>query len=87
MRRYQVGNCYAASEALHHILGRDWRPMVMRVRGGTHWFLKHKTGIVLDPSSKQFAKTPNYDKARGCGFLTKKPSKRAQALIKTLTFK
>lgn len=87
MRRNQVGNCYVASEALYHILGRDWRPMVMRIRGGTHWFLKHKSGIILDPSNKQFAKRLNYNKAKGCGFLTKKPSRRAQELIQILTFK
>ena len=83
----QPGNCYAASEALWYILGAEWKPMVMRVRGGTHWFLKHKTGIILDPSVLQFSKTPDYSKARGCGFLTKRPSKRAWQIMKTLTFK
>lgn len=84
----QKGNCYAASEALYHILGAEWKPMVMRVRGGTHWFLRHNSGIVIDPSIQQFKKKkPDYSKARGCGFLTKKPSKRAKELMSKLTFK
>lgn len=98
MRR---GNCYVASEALYHILGGPkgwWKPMVMKTKTDTHWFLKHKTlGIVLDPSRRQFKRrnfnypnmdrwTPDYKLARGCGFLTKKPSKRAKALIKELTW-
>ena len=36
--------------------------------------------IVLDPTFRQFKTAPDYQKARGCGFLTKKPSKRAREL-------
>lgn len=85
------GNCYVASEALYHILGgkrAGWTPQVMKLKLGseTHWFLKHKSGLIIDPSRKQFKKLPNYAQARGCGFLTKHPSYRAQALISELTY-
>lgn len=94
------GNCYAASEALYHILGgklSKWEPKVMRLPSGeTHWFLQHKLyGIILDPSRRQFSRrrcqwtdrwTPKYYTARGCGFLTRRPSKRAKAIIQRLTW-
>ena len=85
------GNCYAASEAIYHITGADagpWRPHVMRVGRATHWFLRHRfTGEVLDPSVRQFQTLPSYLRGRGCGFLTKRPSKAAQDLINRLTYK
>lgn len=88
------GNCYAASEALYHILGgkkAGWKPMRFRMRGpdmkmDTHWFIKHESGLIIDPSVRQFDFTPNYTKAVGGGFLTKNPSKRAAKLIKDLTW-
>lgn len=89
-RMKRRGNCYVASEALYHILGgRDsyWRPMYMRIGNDTHWFLKHGVlSIILDPSVKQFKQKPEYNEARGSGFLTVRPSKRARALIKQLTW-
>jgi hypothetical protein len=46
----------------------------------THWFLSDgKT--VIDPTKKQFRRPIKYDGAIGCGFLTKKPSKRGKLLI------
>lgn len=95
------GNCYAASEALYHILGgkaAGWKPMRLTmhsqfVKGHTesHWFLMHTSGIVLDPSVRQFLKPgwwlhPDYSKAVGCGFMTARPSKRARDLISRLTW-
>lgn len=87
------GNCYVAAEALFHILGgyRDspWRPHRLRLPSGeTHWFLKDARGYVLDPSRRQFPKggQPDYTTAVGAGFLTRRPSKRARALMKTLTW-
>lgn len=91
-----VGNCYVASEALYHILGgkrSGWCPMRFKFKGpdkrvDTHWFLKHKmTGLILDPSRKQFGrlKVP-YEKGVGGGFLTKRPSERAKLLINSLTW-
>ncbi len=78
-----------ASEALYHILGgkaAGWKPMRMRVKGDTHWFLRHASGLLLDPSVRQFDITPNYSRARGSGFLTKGPSKRARALMDEMTW-
>lgn len=78
------GNCYVASEALYHLLGgklSSWKPMRMRHEGDSHWFLQHWSGLILDPTAAQFKTIPDYTKARGCGFLTVKPSKRAVALM------
>lgn len=78
------GNCYVASEALYHLLGgkfAGWKPMQMRIAGGSHWFLKHRSGVILDPTRDQFSMLPDYHLARGRGFLTKQPSKRAVVLM------
>ena len=92
------GNCYYASEALYHILGgkkAGWKPMRVTVfRDGdseTHWFIKHSSGLIIDPSKRQFNKRgwwrkPDYSKAVGSGFLTSGPSKHAKELMKTLTW-
>ena len=83
------GNCYVTSEALYHLLGgkgAGWTPFRLRVRGDTHWFLRHKSGIILDATASQFRKRPNYEKARGSGFLTKKPSKRAVELMRRMVW-
>ncbi len=91
------GNCYAASEALWHTLGGEaasnlWKPMVMRTNWNgpneTHWFLRHATlGLILDPSVQQFGgMVPDYSRGRGCGFLTRQPSKRAQRLLERMTW-
>jgi hypothetical protein len=55
--------------------------MVLRHEGDVHWFLKHESGLILDATRDQFKTTPPYDKARGTGFLTKGPSKRAQTMM------
>lgn len=84
------GNCYVASEALYHVLGgkaAGWKPMRVRLPDDVHWFLKHESGLIVDPSRKQFGGyLPDYTLARGSGFLTKRPSKRARALMKNLTW-
>lgn len=88
------GNCYVTSEALYHLLGgkkSGYIPMVMRHEGDTHWFLKktmHMTylDIILDLTVSQFKTKPDYSKARGSGFLTRKPSKRARQLMKNLVW-
>lgn len=55
--------------------------------GGTHWFLKHNSGLLLDATAQQFGgQLPDYSKARGNGFLTVCPSKRAKALMERLTW-
>lgn len=82
------GNCYVTSEALYHLLGgrkAGWKPMVMRTATDTHWFLKHSSGFILDATAKQFGKeTIRYEAARGTGFLTKQPSKRAVLLMRRM---
>ena len=85
------GNCYVCAEALFWLLGgkkAGYKPMVMRHEGDTHWFLLQNPNhgysaytVVVDPTARQFKTKPDYSKARGCGFLTKGPSKKARKLI------
>lgn len=53
---------------------------------GQHWFLEQRTsGLQVDITADQFTtREPDYEKAVPCGFLTKKPSKRAQRIIDTI---
>lgn len=77
------------SEALFHLLGGKaggWKPMRMRHEGDTHWFLKHSSGLIVDATVSQFQKTPDYSKAVGSGFLTKRPSRRAKELMRKLVW-
>lgn len=80
-----AGHCYVASEALYHMLGGQrsgWVPQTIQHEGGPHWYLKHKhSGAILDPTAKQFNTPVPYEKGRGCGFLTKQPSKRTQVVL------
>lgn len=81
------GHCYILSEAAYHLLGgkhSGYTPQHIKHEGISHWYLKHKDGSILDLSAKQFKNKPNYKNGKGIGFLTKKPSKRAQKLIATL---
>ncbi len=78
-----AGHCYIASEIMYHALGgkeAGFTPQTIQHEGGPHWFLRDKEGNVIDPTAQQFATPVPYEKARGCGFLTKHPSKRAQQL-------
>lgn len=81
------GHCYAASEALFHMLGgkeAGYVPMRASTPLGTHWWIRDKNGNYLDPTKEQFIhrgfELP-YDRGIGAGFLTKQPSKRAQKII------
>ena len=84
------GNCYVTCEALYHLLGgkkAGYTPMRMKHEGDTHWFLQYEDSTQLyriDPTVMQFKSPPDYSKARGCGFLTKKPSKRARDMMKNM---
>lgn len=78
------GHCYVASEAAYYLLGgkeEGWKPMHMTYLGRSHWFLKHESGFILDLTYNQFKGKLDYSKARGTGFLTKNPSRRARTLI------
>ena len=82
--------CYCVSEWLYHELGgkeAGWKPMVLSVTGDTHdthWFLKHESGFILDATANQFESPLDYSAARGCGFLTKKPSSRTRDFMKSI---
>lgn len=83
------GNCYVSSEAAYHLLGgRDagWKPMVVRHEGDNHWFLRHESGLLLDLTASQFHSAPPYHLARGIGFLTKKPSRRARDMMELMVW-
>lgn len=61
--------------------------MRLRHAGDVHWFLLNvRTGQRIDATSKQFDKLPDYSRACGAGFLTKRPSRRARALMKKLVW-
>ena len=78
------GHCYVASEAAYYMLGgkeEGWKPMHMTHLGASHWFLKHESGYILDLTRNQFKSPLDYSEARGMGFLTKEPSKRAKKLL------
>jgi hypothetical protein len=75
------GHCYIASEALFYLADKKLKPMFIKHEGKSHWFLKDANGRVIDLTSSQFKNPVPYHKAVGKGFLTNKPSKRAQILI------
>ncbi len=82
-----AGHCYHASEALFHLWGGKaggWTSMRITHEGVSHWYLQHEVGIVVDPTVDQFTAAPNYARGHGCGFLTKKPSKKAAVLLNRL---
>ena len=81
------GNCYVTCEALYHLIGgkeSGWKPMNVKHEGDSHWFLLHESGTILDPTALQFKSKPNYNQARGRGFLTKLPSRRAKEMMLNL---
>lgn len=86
MSKVNKNMCYPVAEAFYHLLGgkkSGWKPMVGKWKGQTHWWLEHKSGFVFDPTATQFTNYP-YSKGKGCGFLTKQPSKRARTIINNL---
>jgi hypothetical protein len=61
--------------------------MRLKHEGDTHWFLVNiRSGQRVDVTAKQFKKTPRYKDAVGAGFLTKRPSKRARAMMRKLVW-
>lgn len=80
-----AGHCYVASEAMWHALGgkdSGFTPAVIRHEGATHWFLRNaRTGDVLDLTADQFSSPVPYSRGRGCGFLTRSPSRRARIVL------
>ena len=84
-----TGHCYVASEAFFHAakdLDLDLYPETFRVGGQVHWRLRSRKfpDLIIDLTEDQFIGRGRFDttKARGRGFLTKKPSKRAVEMLK-----
>jgi hypothetical protein len=81
----QECHCYHAAEAVYHLAGGKRSglvPVSGKLRGGTHWWLlDRKTGEVVDPTSGQLPRGYDYGKGTPRGFLTAKPSQRAQVVI------
>lgn len=81
----QECHCYHAAEAVYHLAGGKRSglvPVSGKLRSGTHWWLRNrKTGEVVDPTSGQLPRGYDYGKGTPRGFLTKKPSQRAQVVI------
>lgn len=78
-----AGDCYKASEVLYHAAGgkrAGLTPMQQRHEGVSHWWVEGPQGEVYDPTAGQFRRLPNYDRARGRGFLTKRASRAAREL-------
>jgi hypothetical protein len=81
------GHCYVATEAAYHLLGgkaEGWAPQFVRVAGYPHWYLKHQSGFIYDPTASQFKIAVPYHQGKGKGFLTKQPSKRCKQLVRQI---
>lgn len=80
-----TGHCYVFCEALYHLVGKelDFKPAFIHHEGKPHWFLR-RGNIHYDPTKSQFKTPVPYHLAKGKGFLTKQPSKRAQILIERM---
>lgn len=77
-----AGHCYVACEVFFHLNPGKYKPCFIRWEGEPHWYLVERaTGAVFDPTVSQFKTVPDYSRGVGKGFLTKKPSKRAQIVL------
>lgn len=81
-----TGHCYVATEAAYHLLSEEdkkiYKPAILKINGDTHWFLKNiLDNTIIDITKDQFNFTLKYENSKGCGFLTKLPSKRTTILI------
>ena len=90
-----MGNYYVTCESLYHLLGgknAGWTPHTIRHEGTVHWYLVKDarntlaSDWVIDPTVSQFKTKPDYTKGRGRGFLTRKPSKRARAMMRLMVW-
>jgi hypothetical protein len=81
------GHCYVATEVLFHLMGsKEVKPCCGKdEKGIVHWWLQYKkSGKKIDVTSQQYfsqGTNPPYEVGKGCGFLTKQPSKRASIVI------
>jgi hypothetical protein len=78
-------HCYAATEAVYHLLGGPasaYRPKQLTLGPETsHWWLEGPNGEIVDPTHDQFEEPIDYTLGTGKGFLTREPSKRANEII------
>ena len=78
-----AGHCYVASETYYHLKGgkaAGLHAVNMKHEGVSHWWIEEGDQIV-DLTAAQFPTPVPYSLGRRRGFLTKKPSKRAQIVI------
>lgn len=76
--------CYPAAEAFYHAVGgkdAGYTPMQLEHEGVSHWFVRGPGGRDYDLTEGQFDSPVPHDQARGRGFLTAAPSKRAVELM------
>lgn len=64
------------------------KPMNMKHEGVSHWFILDTLNgnRIIDITANQFKTPPDYSKARGRGFLTRLPSKRAVTLMNRIKY-
>lgn len=85
------GPCYPAAEAIYHMMCGKYAgltPMRIVHEGIPHWYLRWEANgsiMYIDPTSTQFSTPVPYEKGRGCGFMTKQPSRRARLLMKEVS--
>jgi hypothetical protein len=79
-----TGHCYVASEAVRELADEPLKPCTVRHAGTVHWYLASPTGEIVDPTADQFSSPPPYAAGCGRGFLTARPSKRAQELLRRI---
>lgn len=86
------GHCYIAAESVYHAFKGRHSGLVPHLLthahwpaglnpGETHWFLRGPRGGIIDPTASQFTRRIDYAAGRPCGFLTSRPSKRAQIVL------
>ena len=78
------GCCYVACEALAHAVNpHRYRPASIRINKDiVHWYLVDTSlGDIVDPTADQFEGPIDYTLGQRRGFLTVKPSKRAQMIL------
>lgn len=92
-----TGHCYVAAETLFHRMGgrqAGWTSYLLTHKiwperldeGETHWFIRHESGLIGDPTAPQYGDQPiPYEKALKCGFLTRQPSKRTKTVLSRLS--
>ena len=78
-------DCYPGAEVVYHAGGgrrAGLTPVQQRHEGVSHWWVRGPGVEILDPATAQFRRPVPYERGKGKGFLTKKPSKRARALAR-----